>query len=65
MLVFYVLVVLCLCTDVFYSVLIVQLSADYAPFLTYMPPTWKVMIGVDQIWMIIEFTLRLKLSIEV
>ena len=65
LMVFYILVVSCLCTDMLYSIFIVRMETNYSPYLTYMPPTWKVMIGIDQIWMIIEFIFHLKFSIKI
>ena len=65
LMVFYILVALCMITDMLFSVFIVEMELSYSPFLTYMPPTWKVLIGLDQIWMIIEFIFHLKFSIKV
>ena len=65
LMVFYILVVLCMLFDMLYSFYIVSIETQYSPFLTLMPPTWKVLIGMDQIWMVIEFIFHLKFSIKV
>ena len=65
LMVFYILVALCILFDMLYSFYIVSIETQYSPFLPLMPPTLKVLIGIDQIWMVIEFIFHLKFSIKV
>ena len=65
LLVFYILVALCLVADLIYSIFIISMETCYAPFLSYIPPTLKFLIGVEQIWMIIEFIFHLNFSIKI
>lgn len=64
LLVFYLLVACSLCTDIFFSVMIVQMENTYAPFLSYLPPMWKVLIGLDQVWLLFEFIVNMRLTIN-
>jgi len=64
LMVFYILVFFCMTTDILYSLLAVKMVESYSPFLSYMPMTWKALIGIDQIWMMTEFIYHIKHSME-
>ena len=65
LLVFYILILLSMSTDILYSIFAVELATRYSPFLSYLPMTWKALIGVDQLWMMVEFIVHIKLSLEI
>ena len=65
LLVFYTLVFLSSITDVLYSIFAVGITQRYAPFLAYLPLTWKALIGLDQLWMMIEFIVHLRFSLVI
>ena len=47
-----------------YSLLIVRVYANWAPFVVLMPPTFKCLSGIEQIWMLIELSLHLRIEIK-
>jgi len=61
---FYILIILTMVSDIIYSFLLVRLYQDEMPFILYMPPTFKFLSGIEQIWMMIELTLHLKMEIS-
>ena len=63
LLVFYILVFLALIVDIVYSFMIVQVYVHWMPFVLYMGPTFKLLSGVEQIWMMIELTLHINVEI--
>ena len=65
LLIFYVLVFLCFSTDIVYSIVIVTLYTEWRPFVIFMPPTFKVLAGIEQIWMMVELILHINTSIAV
>lgn len=62
--VFYILIFLTLISDVIYSLLIVPIYVSYMPFVLYMGPTFKLLSGLEQIWMMIELSMHLTAEIE-
>lgn len=61
---FYILIILTLIGDMIYSLLIVRVYANWAPFIVLMPPTFKCLSGIEQIWMLIELSLHLRIEIK-
>ena len=57
LLVFYILTLLALISDIVYIILIVPSLEDWMPFVDQTPPTFRFLSGVEQIWMMIELTL--------
>mmetsp|Transcript_2129 Transcript_2129/g.3044 ORF Transcript_2129/g.3044 Transcript_2129/m.3044 type:complete len:117 (+) Transcript_2129:29-379(+) len=47
LLIFYLLASFCLFTNISFSILIVQMETNYAPYIRYLPATWKVLLGID------------------
>ena len=64
LMVFYILVFFCMTTDILYTIFAVEMVDSYSPFLDYMPMTWKALIGIDQLWMMIEFIFHIRHSIQ-
>lgn len=64
---FYILIILTLMADIIYSIMIVKVSQEdcWMPFILYMPPTFKSLSGVEQIWMLVELTLHVRIEIKV
>ena len=60
---FYVLIILTLVGDIIYSLLIVRVSSEFAPFVIMIPPTFKCLSGIEQFWMLVELSLHLRLEI--
>lgn len=63
LLAFYLLTAILLTTDMLFCILIVKMEVNYAPFLRYLPETWKVLLGIDQLWLLVEFIYHLHKSI--
>ena len=61
---FYILVFSCITFDIISCIMAVKIKTDYYPFLKFMPPTLKALIGIDQIWVMVEFIFQFKLIIE-
>ena len=63
---FYILIILTLIADMIYSIMIVKVSQEdcWMPFVLYMPPTFKCLSGVEQIWMLVELTLHVRIEIK-
>ena len=64
LLVFYLLAAFSLFTDMYFTVFIALMEAHYAPFLRYLPPTWKVLLGIEQVWLLFEFCYQLRDSMK-
>lgn len=64
LLVFYILVVSCMLTDIAYCLLAVKVQDDWPYYLLYMPAALKVLIGIDQIWMMVEMICHLTLGLK-
>ena len=63
LLVFYLLAAFSLFTDMYFTVFIALMEAHYAPFLRYLPPTWKLLLGIEQVWLLFEFCYQLRDSV--
>ena len=61
---FYILIILTLIGDMVYSLMIVKVYADWSPFIVLMPPTFKSLSGIYQIWMLVELTLHVRVEIK-
>ena len=61
---FYILIISTLIGDMVYSLMIVRVYANWAPFIVLMPPTFKCLSGIEQIWMLIELSLHLRIEIK-
>ena len=61
---FYILIMLTLISDVIYSIMLVKSYIDWMPFVLFMPPTFKFLSGIEQIWMMIELSLHLKIELK-
>ena len=60
---FYVLILLTLAFDVAYTILIVEIYVNWMPFVLYMGPTFKLLSGLEQTWMMCELTIHLRAEI--
>lgn len=58
LLVFYLLAVFCLVSDIVYSIFIVEIEVNDMPIVFFLPPTLKVSLGFEQLWMMIELSMR-------
>lgn len=58
LLVFYLLILCCLLADMIYSVLIVAIEVNSDPMVMLLPATFKVALGFEQLWIMIELSMR-------
>lgn len=56
--VFYLLILCCLLSDITYAVLIVATEVNFDPLVTLLPPTFKFALGIEQLWMMLELSMR-------
>ena len=61
---FYILIILTLISDIIYSIMLVRTYIDWMPFVLFMPPTFKFLSGIEQIWMMIELSLHLRVELK-
>jgi len=62
--VFYILTLLALISNIVYGILIVRNFDTWMPFVDQSVPTFRILSGVEQIWMMIELTLQVNVEID-
>ena len=62
--IFYILILLALISNILYTVYIVKIYSIPMPFLESAGPTFQLLSGIEQIWMMIELTIHINVEIN-
>ena len=62
---FYILMMLTMMTDAIYSLLITKIYDTLIIVVLVLPATFKFLAGVEQVWILIELVLNLKIEVQV